>query len=324
MQMRSVKANQFPVLDVVYILGTGRCGTTLLDVMLGQQGNLWTTGEIQHLQRWISKNEPCGCGNAISKCDFWAQVLDEVSNEVIDEVGLLRRPPYESGKALRWNYIWRFLLNFEQPQTAEYTAANTRLFRSVACHANKLRGENVHLIDASKDVYRLQMLTCEKDISLRVIYIWRNPSGFVSSMMYDAKRQSTAALVRYAIRWNVQNVLFLLAIYRLEKSRYLIINFDNFVSRFEIDFQKIVQFCGGSFDKEKTTSTRESPNHGIAGDGIAGNSPRYLKLKVRPLKPKLSLSLLEVSMINIITWPLQWYLRSLTVKTEVRVSQRKI
>ena len=91
--------------NVVYITGTGCCGSTLLDVMLGQQPGLWTVGEIHLLERWLIEGRTCGCGALVSDCAFWTAVRNRLSDDVINIVGMLRHPP--SKEARRFvGYIW--------------------------------------------------------------------------------------------------------------------------------------------------------------------------------------------------------------------------
>lgn len=60
---------------VLVIGGWGRCGSTLLDMMLGQVDGFVSAGEVRELWlRGCVENRPCGCGAAFATCPFWNQV----------------------------------------------------------------------------------------------------------------------------------------------------------------------------------------------------------------------------------------------------------
>ena len=80
---------------VVYIAGSGRSGSTLLERMLGGLPGFVNAGEINDMFRRMARyDELCGCGLAFSACDFWVGVGERAfggwSSELIDEVVMLQ------------------------------------------------------------------------------------------------------------------------------------------------------------------------------------------------------------------------------------------
>ena len=65
---------------MVYIAGSGRSGSTILDNILGQIGGWASAGELRFLwERGVLGDRLCGCGERFSVCPFWTQVLRSVS-----------------------------------------------------------------------------------------------------------------------------------------------------------------------------------------------------------------------------------------------------
>ena len=62
-------------LHVVYVMGVGRSGSTLLDIALGSHPRVESVGELKNLVRggW-RENGYCACGSRVQECDFWARV----------------------------------------------------------------------------------------------------------------------------------------------------------------------------------------------------------------------------------------------------------
>ncbi len=63
-------------IEVVYIAGVGRSGSTLLEMILGQIDGFVSVGELRYLWRVLSENHKCGCGTPIRGCAFWNQVIE--------------------------------------------------------------------------------------------------------------------------------------------------------------------------------------------------------------------------------------------------------
>src|SRR5215831_4456244 len=60
---------------VVYIAGSGRSGSTLLERVLGEIPGFANVGELIDLFRRVADHgERCGCGQEFARCPFWSQV----------------------------------------------------------------------------------------------------------------------------------------------------------------------------------------------------------------------------------------------------------
>ena len=84
-------------LKVLFIAGSGRSGSTLLDLLLGQIGGFYSTGELRFTwSRGLGQNQLCGCGKPFRECEFWSEVMKEAFGEAegIDYRGIeaLRDP----------------------------------------------------------------------------------------------------------------------------------------------------------------------------------------------------------------------------------------
>ena len=81
---------------VLFILGKGRSGSTLLDNVLGQVPGVFSTGELHRLWDWgLRQGVPCGCGKDALTCPVWSPVLAK-------SVGIQSR----DGDAERIEAIW--------------------------------------------------------------------------------------------------------------------------------------------------------------------------------------------------------------------------
>ena len=78
-------------LKVLYILGWGRSGSTLLDMLLGEQKGFHSTGELHAVwQRGLIEKGACGCGRPVPECQFWCEVLSVGFQELPDPEKVVR------------------------------------------------------------------------------------------------------------------------------------------------------------------------------------------------------------------------------------------
>ena len=60
---------------LVYVLGGGRSGSTLLDTILGNHPTIESVGELSSvLEHGWSDSRQCACGQSAPQCPFWSEV----------------------------------------------------------------------------------------------------------------------------------------------------------------------------------------------------------------------------------------------------------
>jgi hypothetical protein len=65
-----------PPVKVLYVLGFGRSGSTLLDLLVGELEGFFSCGELQSLWREsLLDGRLCGCGEPVAECLLWSKVL---------------------------------------------------------------------------------------------------------------------------------------------------------------------------------------------------------------------------------------------------------
>lgn len=65
--------------QILYITGSGRSGSTLIDNLLGQLPGHFSAGEVTYFwSRAIVEGRRCGCGRPSHDCEIWSQVIDRL------------------------------------------------------------------------------------------------------------------------------------------------------------------------------------------------------------------------------------------------------
>ena len=267
-------------LPLVYVLSTGRSGSTLLDVLLGAQPECWTLGEFQLLDIGVGRHMPCGCRSPLGQCDFWEPILERVRRSIRFPIGYFRSGRHPNGKVVRWSFLPSILTGgprrSQQTIAEAYAVSNLAALEEAKEAAEELQDEVTWLIDASKDPYRLLWLQASGLFDIRVIHLVRRPEGFVANMMRTAGVGGTSAVIRYAGRWLVDNLIGLALLWRMfwpdavKRVRY-----EDLASDPAHVLGEICDWLDVPFDPERAQATRFEVNH-----GVAGNLPRWEALPV--------------------------------------------
>ena len=176
---------------VIYIAGSGRSGSTLLERALGEIPGFANVGElIDLLRRDASRAERCGCGRRFAQCPFWASVGkrafgDWTGARIADMHPLQRRVAQQ-------RYLPRLLVMplagaGLRADAARYGEVYASLYRAIATEAGAR-----YVVDASK--WPVQALALYRGgIDIRVIHLVRDVRGVAHSLTKRAKRPAATA-----------------------------------------------------------------------------------------------------------------------------------
>jgi hypothetical protein len=174
---------------VLYIGGTSRSGSTLLECLLARLDNVVVLGEVQHLwQRGVRENQLCACGAAFADCPFWGEVgrrafggWDQVDTERVltlaDAVDRQRRMP----RTARRHPSARVAADVE-----EYSEHYRRIYDA----AREISGADV-VVDSSKIPPTALCLSHNPRLDLRVLHIVRDSRGVAYSWTKTVTRPET-------------------------------------------------------------------------------------------------------------------------------------
>lgn len=140
---------------VIYIVGMGRSGSTLLDLMLDSHSRVRSLGGVRRMANALN-DSACACGDPVrAQCQFWRQI----------EAELIR----EHGRGLD-------SLDVESSDDAVFRRDNVALFRAAA----KVGAVDC-VVDSSKSVSRLRRLLALPELEVYPVHIVRHPCGYVYS-----------------------------------------------------------------------------------------------------------------------------------------------
>jgi hypothetical protein len=172
------KPGQAPI--VLYIAGSGRSGSTLLERALGEIPGFVNVGELIDLYRRVAEHgERCGCGQEFAQCPFWSQVGERAvggwqeqklaaTRDLQGKVARQRRMPQLLAMPLAGS---RF-----RADVAAYGANYAGLYEAIAAEAGA-----ACVVDASK--WPVQALALARaGLDVRVIHLVRDVRGVAYSL----------------------------------------------------------------------------------------------------------------------------------------------
>jgi len=167
-----VETSQLP--QIIYIMGTGRSGTTILEILLSNNTDVTGVGEVTHIfQDGYINDSICSCGEPVSICSVW----NEVKNRCQWSDDLM-----ESYNSLFVNVSWHTKFpsiamgRLSIPLRSTYRAINNCLFTSVAEITN-----SSFVVDSSKYAGRALELARLYPDNVKVICLTRTPEGLVNA-----------------------------------------------------------------------------------------------------------------------------------------------
>jgi len=177
--------------NVIFIAGSGRSGTTLLDCLLGQYQGFFSAGELAQIwKRGALQDQLCGCGEPFRSCSFWNAVLVESFGSSSHDFETLERLRKAAQRA---RYIPYYLSHRDPPEreVSVYRDALAALYRGIkkisACD---------FVVDSSKEPPHGFLVSSLPGFEFRVIHLIRNSMA----VAYSWKRKR----LRPEIHWREQ------------------------------------------------------------------------------------------------------------------------
>jgi hypothetical protein len=208
-------ASQLKTPKVVYVMGAGRSGSTILGVTLGNCADFFYAGE---LDKWLPYAGVPSLGGA-GRARFWGEVRRNVAGAA-DLFGSASRCLERSSLLFRVRR-WPDRRRLRGP----YLRVAERLYRAVAREA-----EVSHVIDTSHYPLRARELQRAGGIELYLVFLVRDPQGVVASFgCRDVRERTFGALKTNAYLW-LTHLVSLFVFLRQPPDRRLFVRYESFIA----------------------------------------------------------------------------------------------
>ena len=261
--------------DIVFVGGWGRSGSTLLTRMLAELPGFVAAGEVRDVfLRGIIENRVCGCGERFSDCDFWQAVGDDafggwnqLSVDRLKRLRVLTDKPWHVPALMRPG-----LRAKTDDAIEEYGEILRPLYRSI----RTISGAK-YIVDASKIASFAAILQRVDGLSPRFIHLVRDPRGTLNSWMKQVRMTDDLDRTRYMPRYNTISGAARYLGYNAEmhavanRSPNLLMKYEDLVRNPESEMRKALSLIGIAEDTDLShflgpEGVKLGMNHTIAGN----------------------------------------------------------
>lgn len=293
---------------VLFLGGSGRSGSTLIERLTGELPGVCAIGEVVHLwERGVRDNEPCGCGLPLRACPFWGEVGDDAfggwaSFDTERMLGL--KAAVDRNRFIPELAAPRLRASLARDVTA-YAETYRRLYASVA----RVSGAEV-IVDSSKHASLAHVLRWCGDLDLRVLQVVRDPRAVAYSWTKEMRRNATAEMDTFSPRaaanlWTVMNTGFHLLAARgvtLRRGRY-----EDFIAAPVAGLRALAEFAGLSADAAALGFMSDEKATLTVAHTASGNPMRFVTGEValrRDEAWRSGLSAADRRLVTSLTFPL--------------------
>jgi Sulfotransferase family len=299
--------------DVAYIGGTMRSGSTLLHRMLSRVAGFVSVGEVAHIwERGVSRNELCGCGAPFHDCPFWTQVgsvayrgWDRLD---VTEVRRLQRA------VDRTRYIPLMIAARDGAgrygrRLHRYADLLSRLYGAI----RDVSGADI-VVDSSKHASTAFLLRRVPQIRLHVVHLVRDSHGVAYSLTRQVTRPEvtaaraympTATPVRAGVEWVMVNGLF--HGIRATGVPTTFLMYESLVRHPESEIRRIARALGKDVNLPAEAVVRDGIVQFTPDHTVSGNPMRFTigNVVVRPDDAwRRSMPRTDRAVTTAVTWPL--------------------
>ena len=163
--------------SVLFIAGSGRNGSTLLERVVGQVPGVAGSGELRWFwNRGVLRGDRCGCGEPFAACEVWQRVVKELGPQRCEPAAAEEASAVRRGVE-RTRNVPSLLRRRRAPEGfARYAAQEAGVVRAVAA----AHGVEV-VIDSSSDPVRPLALARGGELDVAIVHLVRDSRAVAAS-----------------------------------------------------------------------------------------------------------------------------------------------
>lgn len=279
---------------LVYILGWGRSGSSILSNILGSMPDAASLGEVRYLwDRGVVENGICGCGATFHDCAFWADLTAQgarLGDTTKDRAQALMK---SVGSGARRSQIPALHSQSARVSYFERNRADLDLTMQLYTSAFEKSGSRV-LIDASKSpFYALNLLYADRPFDVAFLHLVRDPRAVLHSWKKTKQRGDSSddqlfpkySSMRSLMQWALVNSRCE-RFAELAPDRYFQVRYEDFAQNWHA---ALLSGAGPLFEAVTSEAERADGSAATvhAQHSISGNPSRFDLGEVK-LKPDTS------------------------------------
>jgi plasmid stabilization system protein ParE len=263
---------------VLYVLGYGRSGSTVLGMALGQHSEMVNLGEISALRRFVPgptyvPPRACGCLQQLDQCPYWSGVARRLgSMERLAQTNIALSP------SMGWR---RYAPWLPEPidELLQWGKAAADLYRATLEEANAKVA-----IDTSKGTARAWWLLRSGAVDLRLIWLTRRPEDVLRSQIKHGH-----STLRTVLSWQLAQRQAAQLARHVESSAVRVprISYERLTEQPRTVLSEILEHTGLPWQEAVLTPRAD---HVIGGDHVVKHGGRHVIEPSTGVRPPLPLN----------------------------------
>ena len=259
-------------MKVLYVLGRGRSGSTILGNVLGAIPGFFSAGELRVL--WdpvVVQQSPCGCGTSIAECPIWSDVLQRLSDIDLDQVVRWQHDIVKESNTFR---LLRCQAGCSWPALEGYARVTARLYDAI----QEISGCAV-VVDTSKRPSYGAFINMLERCDPYFVHLARDPRASAYSWQARRHRSAHGDEVRRrnafdsTVRWDLLNAGSEIVLRGVPKHHRIQLRYEDFVTK-PLDHTRRICELVGETDRRLPFVDEHTVDLGL-NHTIAGNPSRF-------------------------------------------------
>lgn len=236
---------------VVYILGAGHSGSTLLAMLLGSHPGICTIGEV----KWLGGTDPasyrCSCGQTLAECAFWDRLATELRSchpplQLFGGPSDIRRSasayerrllrPLHRGRVIEALRDRGLRLSPSWHEHSRRVRAFTAAVSRGACRVSNRRV----FVDSSKTGLQLKYLLRNPELDVKAIRLVRDARGVALSY----RKADGLPIPEAAFKWKRSNEEAAAVVGQLEGGRWFDLRYEDLCRDAAATLRRLFAFIG--------------------------------------------------------------------------------
>ena len=275
-QSRAARTGTTTSVKVLYIMGWGRSGSTIMDNLLGAIDGFFSVGELTYLwQRGLVEGRRCGCGALVRDCELWSEVLQRAGAAAPSEDDPETVVAWQRD-TVRVRHTWGLLRRRAAPGDTSsldaYVDVSARIYRALA----DATGARV-IVDSSKRPSDAALLRLVPGVSPFYVQLVRDPRAVAYSWRRrkaQLDRDRPAELVQHGpvdstLSWLGWNAAAETLRRRHDPARSMLLRYEDFVARPRDALVRMAELTGerpAELPLEGERTARLAANHTVSGN----------------------------------------------------------
>jgi hypothetical protein len=249
-------------------MGTGRSGSTVLEIVLASDQNIFGAGELfATIRDGMNENRDCACGLTFAECKIWSKVAKRLKQD--PENGFVND---EMFRQIEWHKKFPFLLlnHIGFGLIKKHAEFNRLLLLTLS----SVTGARV-IIDSSKYAGRALLLYRAFPDFVKVIWLVRDPGDILASFRKPNKGEQPPKRTWSAAVYIMYVTLCAELVRLLLGEDCLVVSYEKFIENTVCELEKIELFA--KLDLSKAKSIASVKGNYEVGHIVTGNRLRKKK-----------------------------------------------